>query len=57
MASAGVTEFKAKVTWRNLAELTPYDRNAKQRPKEQVDAIGRSIQDFGFDQPMLGGRK
>ena len=36
-----------------IAELKPYERNAKQHPKEQVDKIGRSIERLGFISPCL----
>lgn len=36
-----------------VEELKPYDKNAKEHPKKQVDAIARSIQEFGFNQPIV----
>ena len=36
-----------------IAALRPYDRNAKQHSKEQVEKISRSIQELGFVSPCL----
>ena len=36
-----------------IAELKPYERNAKQHSKEQVEKISRSIQELGFVSPCL----
>lgn len=36
-----------------IAALKPYERNAKQHSKEQVERIGRSIQELGFLSPCL----
>lgn len=36
-----------------IAALKPYERNAKQHSKEQVEKIGRSIQELGFLSPCL----
>lgn len=36
-----------------IAKLKPYERNAKQHPDEQVEKIGRSIQELGFISPCL----
>ena len=35
-----------------LSELTPYKFNAKKHPKEQVKQIKKSIQEFGFNDPI-----
>jgi len=48
-----VTKFKAKVEWRDPADLTPYDHNAKYHPDDQIEAIARLIREYGFDQPIL----
>jgi len=34
-------------------KLIPYEHNAKNHPPEQVQAIARSITEFGFDQPIV----
>lgn len=36
-----------------LDELLPYARNAKLHTPEQVEAIARSIEQFGFNNPVL----
>ena len=36
-----------------IAALKPYERNAKQHPKEQVELLGRSIREVGFVSPCL----
>ena len=36
-----------------IAALKPYERNAKQHSKEQVEKISRSIQELGFVSPCL----
>ena len=36
-----------------IADLKPYERNAKQHTKEQIERIGRSIQELGFLSPCL----
>lgn len=36
-----------------LSDITPYEGNAKKHPKLQVDQIARSIQEFGFNQPIV----
>lgn len=34
-------------------ELVEYENNAKLHPHEQVDQIANSIQEFGFNSPIL----
>lgn len=36
-----------------LAELKPYERNAKLHPEEQIQKIAKSIEEFGFVNPVL----
>ena len=36
-----------------LADLVPYERNAKQHSAEQVQKIADSIKEFGFLSPVL----
>ena len=43
--------MKIKVT--NIAEIKPYGRNAKRHPDDQVKQIADSIQEFGFNQPIV----
>jgi DNA modification methylase len=42
-----------KFTYRLLADLVPDPRNARTHPKRQVDQIARSIESFGFTNPIL----
>lgn len=37
----------------DIAELSPYGKNAKKHPKEQVERIAASIRDFGWQQPLV----
>jgi hypothetical protein len=41
------------VEMRPLAELRPYDRNARQHPPEQIEQIAASMREFGFTIPVL----
>ena len=36
-----------------LADLRPYDGNAKRHTNEQIDAVEASIREFGFRNPVL----
>lgn len=36
-----------------LADLTPFDRNSKSHPQSQVESVARSIEAFGFNNPIL----
>lgn len=36
----------------NIAEIKPYSKNAKRHPKKQIEQIKKSIQDFGFNDPL-----
>lgn len=38
---------------KNVADLTPYAKNAKKHPSAQVDRIANSIREFGFKQPIV----
>jgi hypothetical protein len=41
------------VEMRPLAELRPYERNARQHPPEQIEQIAASMLEFGFTIPVL----
>jgi len=41
------------VQYRSPADLRPYDRNARTHSAAQVEAIARSIREFGFTNPIL----
>jgi DNA modification methylase len=36
-----------------IAELKPYERNAKKHDKKQIALIANSIKEFGFDSPII----
>lgn len=38
---------------RNIDELVPYEKNSKIHDKKQVKQIAASIQEFGFNVPVL----
>lgn len=42
-----------KMVKKDPTKLTPYERNTKKHPPEQVAKIVRSITEFGFDQPIV----
>lgn len=41
------------IVWRDISELTPYERNAKLHPDEQIDRIANSLEAFGWQQPVV----
>lgn len=42
-----------EIITRALSELNPYEGNPKTHPKSRVDNIAKSIQTFGFRQPLV----
>lgn len=42
-----------EVRYLAIEKIRAYDRNAKKHPKEQVEAIAKSITEFGFNQPIV----
>lgn len=38
---------------RDVAEIRPYEENAKQHPTKQLKQIAESIREFGFNQPIV----
>ena len=42
-----------KITEVPIAQLKPYEKNAKKHPASQVKAIARSIEAFGFNVPLV----
>lgn len=36
-----------------VEKLTPYSKNARQHPEEQIEAIAKSITELGFNNPIL----
>ena len=45
-------ENKLKVEYIKLKDLKPYEKNAKTHPKENIEAIKKSIEKYGFDDPI-----
>src|SRR5512144_1398405 len=45
--------FDAQIEWRDPHSLTPYARNPKPHPSDQIAKIASSIASFGFDQPIV----
>lgn len=41
-----------KIVEKSLAEIIPYDNNPR-RNEDAVDAVAKSISEFGFDQPLV----
>ena len=49
-----ISEHKPlRIESRNIDELVPYERNSKIHDKKQVKQIAASIQEFGFNVPVL----
>lgn len=42
-----------RIVYLSPDELTPYEKNAKKHPDEQVEHIANSIREFGFRQPVV----
>lgn len=42
-----------KIIYMPPGDLTPYAKNAKRHPDEQVEHIANSIREFGFRQPIV----
>ena len=36
-----------------ISQIRPYEKNAKLHPKKQIEQIAKSIQTFGFNQPIV----
>lgn len=36
----------------NINDIKPYKNNAKRHPKKQIEQIKKSIEDFGFNDPI-----
>lgn len=45
--------FFTEIQWVPIDTLKPYEANAKKHPPDQVAKIAKSIQSFGFDQPIV----
>ena len=46
----GVIKMIIKVV--SIDKIVPYSKNAKEHPKEQIEQIKRSIEEFGFNDPI-----
>ncbi len=42
-----------KIEITEISKIKPYDLNAKRHPKKQIRQIAASIQEFGFNQPIV----
>ena len=36
-----------------IENIKPYEKNAKKHPKKQIEAVAKSIKEFGFNQPIV----
>lgn len=41
-----------EIVYKKINELKPYKNNAKRHPKKQIEQIKKSIEDFGFNDPI-----
>lgn len=42
-----------EIEYVEVKKLKPYERNAKKHPKSQIDRIAKSIDEFGFNEPII----
>lgn len=42
-----------EIKWIPIDQIKPYERNAKKHPEEQVQQIANSLQEFGWQQPIV----
>lgn len=45
-------ENKLHIESININDLVPYQNNAKKHPQKQIDKIKKSIEEFGFNDPI-----
>lgn len=45
--------MEQRIVMVQLDELKPYDNNAKRHTPEQIEAVGNSIREFGFRNPII----
>ncbi len=50
-----IPSFEHKIVFSPISALTPYPNNARKHTKRQVKQIARSIESFGFTNPVLVG--
>ena len=48
----GLIIMKLEIEEIAIEEIIPYENNAKKHPKEQIKQIAKSIEDFGFNDPI-----
>lgn len=48
---------EVQIVYKSLAEIEPYFKNAKEHPESQIKKIAASIQEFGFNQPIVLDQK
>lgn len=41
-----------KIVNKKIGDIIPYDKNAKEHPQEQINQIKKSIEEFGFNDPI-----
>lgn len=44
---------KVKITSKAVKDLTPYAKNAKKHDKRQIENVAKSIEEYGFVQPIV----
>lgn len=44
--------MKLEIEYVDIESIKPYEKNAKLHPKEQIEQIKKSIQEFGMDDPI-----
>jgi len=47
-----VTTTRLKIDYLSIEELNEYGKNAKLHPREQIEQIKNSIEEYGFDDPI-----
>ena len=41
------------IEYRNIAEVIPYEKNAKKHTETQIKNVAKSIKEFGWQQPIV----
>ena len=41
-----------EIVYKKINELKQYENNAKKHPQKQIDKIKKSIEEFGFNDPI-----
>jgi ParB-like chromosome segregation protein Spo0J len=44
---------RLRITYKPTSALRPYPRNSKRHPKRQIDALVKSLEEFGFAAPII----